>query len=351
MHDDLTPTAALRVAVLAAFAAAAAPATAQVATHYDARELAGTQGSAYPTGLAPDGTIVGRDHGGTDTPASAHGLLARSFTQVTTFQAPSPYVATTPAAIASNRWTAGLAETSSRQRAFRRSPDGTIDVLHTSYLAITEATGVNASGLTVGLWKDEPTDNPRGFTWDGQTVTFLSGPGYRSIEPCCINDVGQVAGTADDGTRMRAVVSSANGGPFVTLPSQPGNLYYQDWGNAMNATGSVAGDCGLPDDGRHACRWDAGIVTDLDPASTVGQSSGLAINARGDIVGTFWDGTRSHAAAFGPSGPVDLETVTSLPAGVRLEMAVGVDEQGRIAVRGRDVHGVRSFLLTPGANR
>lgn len=161
--------------------------------------------------------------------------------------------------------------------------------------------GVNAAGHVIG-WS---------FTWNHQAHAFL----WRD-------------------------------GKMLDLGTLPGGR--TSYANAINDRDEVVGQANTKADAVHAFLWREGQMHDLGALPHGTESNALALNNRGQIVG--WaipeDGA-FHAVAWKEGKIADLNRLVRPRAGLLLEQALSIDEQGRIEVHGSRKGQWRAFRLVP----
>jgi hypothetical protein len=164
--------------------------------------------------------------------------------------------------------------------------------------------GLNSSGQT--CWTVGTTSSNQSYLLSKDSITGLyqstpiSVTGARNARPFDINDSGQVVGTA---AALRAI---GGGVGFITGPNGQGSL----------------------------------VIDVLGSYDTVA----YGLNSSGDVVGNFYNGLRSLAFLYRGGSPVDLNTITALPEGVRLGVAWDINDSRQILATD-DNNGV--WLLTP----
>lgn len=151
------------------------------------------------------------------------------------------------------------------------------------------ARGINTAGHIVGYTFD-PDDTFRTFIWKNGVVTrFRSSLGGSDARGFDINDVGQVAGSAENaGGRMRAF--RWTNGNMNALGTLGGN---ESFGFAINNRGHVVGQSRISGNARsHAFLFKNGVMSDL---GTLGgpNSAAMDINDAGQVVG--WSETATGA--------------------------------------------------------
>jgi len=197
------------------------------------------------------------------------------------------------------------------------------------------ATALNDSGRVVG-------GDGQPFLYGGGTLTHFGTLGGIAAA-AGINGTDQIVGFSYFGGNKiyHAVLWSA--GQTKDLGTLSGGTNSRAYG--INAGGQVVGVSEINTGGAsHAFLYSSGTMTDL---GTLGGSSSQAdaINVNGQIVG--WantaDGSR-HAVLWSAGAMTDLNTAVSLPAGVVLVEATGINDFSRIIANGSDG---RAYLLTP----
>jgi probable HAF family extracellular repeat protein len=117
---------------------------------------------------------------------------------------------------------------------------------------------------------------------------------------------------------------------------------------AVNDSGQAVGWENDGTSGTHALLWNISTNTTTDLGTLGGNSSALAINNSGQIVGYFSTSGGSDAFLYTGSGPmVDLNNLIA-GAGWTLEEATGINDSGQIVGYGVNPSGqTHAFLLTP----
>lgn len=260
-------------------------------------------------------------------------------------------------------------------------------------------TGINDSGQVVGVM---PTSaGVRSFITgpNGSGLTALGDlPGSTNVYAASINNAGQVVGTAFSGgyagnyyapnLYSNAFITGANGSDIQLIPNLGSNSTALDINNnglvvgtysvagktrsyvfnaankgvtelgslgggdtqvtAVNDTGKVVGSS-RGDDGKIYAFMADTNGANMKSLGLVGGllSSAYDINDAGQIVGTFLvGGSTSHAfvtTGVGGTDAVDLNSLVTLPNGVFLMSATGINNLGQIVAYGSDFHG---YLLT-----
>jgi len=116
---------------------------------------------------------------------------------------------------------------------------------------------------------------------------------------------------------------------------------------AISDPGTIVGDFHIVQEAKtHPCAWTNGAVMVLPDAGSE-FAYVTAINARGQIVGTLMDSGYQHAVTWIDGGLFDL-TALAAGTGATIEIAGGIDDQGRIVAYGRTSDFSNAMLmLTP----
>ena len=215
-----------------------------------------------------------------------------------------------------------------------------------------EAFGINNAGAVVGY--SAGPQGIRAFLWtarDGmQRLSTL--PGGSFSKAFGISDNGLVVGSSGSSSGTRAVLWRL--GSIQDLGSLPSGTTNEAFG--VNNQGSVVG-YSLGPAGDRAFLWTAEKgMRALDPLGGGFFSRALAINERGDVVGVSGSFQNARAVLWNAQGTVqDLNVLVSLPPGLVLSEAVGINARGQILAIARDERDThlfhegfnRVFLLTP----
>jgi probable HAF family extracellular repeat protein len=144
------------------------------------------------------------------------------------------------------------------------------DVAEPMDCATGEATDINAHGVVVG-YTTGPGGVLRAFVWENGVMRDLGVFPGQSTQALAINDRGQILGIADTVTFLWE-----NGAAqVITGPQHEG-------GGLLSGDGRVVGTIRLNDHLLHTFVWEAGQFTDL------GEGMPIAVNSRGDIIGTWY---------------------------------------------------------------
>jgi probable HAF family extracellular repeat protein len=224
------------------------------------------------------------------------------------------------------------------------------------------AYGINDAGQVVG-WANERMSGrlTRAFLWDTthgmRDIGTLGGDGAIAS---AVNREGQVVGESDIPSSQKKRTSMGNGthaghaflwtsGHMRDLGTLPGDASSQ--ANAVNDVGQVVGQSGRSGDTQlsHPFLWGASSgMTRLPTLSGYSSSVVLSINDAGQAVGySVLAGRESRAVLWRNGRVYPLDTL--VPSGFigALNVAVAINNQGQVAVRGRGGWDPHSFLLTP----
>lgn len=216
----------------------------------------------------------------------------------------------------------------------------------------SEAFGINNSGAVVG-YSNGP-DGIRAFLWTPTSSMRSLAPlsGGKFSKALAINNAGVIVGSSGSPRGTRAVLWSL--GRVQDLGTLRGDTFSE--AHAINNSGGVVGSSRGPA-GMRAFLWTSGSgMQGLPPLSGGKMSTALGISDSGVIVGNAEGASGIRAVLWNTIGqPQDLNTLVSLPPGLVLIQAAGINPNGQIVVLGRDekdIHGnhegtSRVFLLTP----
>jgi probable HAF family extracellular repeat protein len=207
------------------------------------------------------------------------------------------------------------------------------------------AFGINASGQVVG-WTAHAFDSA---TMRAIIYPYLNGPMQylgdlenHESTAAAINASGQVVGmarTAADNYQY-AYLYPYPGGPIHDLGTLGGN---ESVATGINDSGQVVGSAQ-----NAAGAWHAFLYPPGGPMQDLGTLGGTtwanSINATGQVVGYAFTATgQMHAFLYADGHMQDLNDLVDLPAGVFLEQAFGINDQGWIVGQTNGP----AFLLTP----
>lgn len=189
----------------------------------------------------------------------------------------------------------GSTDISGRSRAFQLA-DGVFTSLGTLGGDHSSAFGINSSGTIVG---SAYTSNHRqhAFSYSGGVMTDLVGPDGPTSQARAINDSGIIVGS-------RFVPSVNN---FQAFRYADGVMHglgslggFSSGAQDINSSGVIVGNATTYTHVTHAFAYQDGVMFDLAPYLTAigitGRSEALAINDRGDIVGTGYDAAGNQIA-------------------------------------------------------
>jgi len=217
----------------------------------------------------------------------------------------------------------------------------------------SQAYAVNNPGAVVGY-----SSGPRGmraFLWTPKNGFTELGvlPGGDSSKAFGVNDRGLVVGSSGSSVGTRAVLWTL--GRIQDLGTLPGDTTSE--AVAINNQGTIVGYSTGPL-GVRPFLWTASsgmqALPTLPGSNLVGRA--LGIEDSGKVVGSSGNFPGVHAVIWDSTGiPQDLNKLVTLPVGLVLMQAVGINARGQILVLGRDgsdVHGYhegpnRALLLTP----
>jgi probable HAF family extracellular repeat protein len=215
-----------------------------------------------------------------------------------------------------------------------------------------EAFGINNAGAVVGF-----SGGPQGiraFLWTAsagmQRLNAL--PGGDFSKAFAISDRGLIVGSSGSSSGTRAVLWSLGG--IQDLGTLPGGATSEAF--AVNNQGSVVGySRGLAGDRAFIWTAQSGLRA-LDPLGGGSFSRARAINDSGDVVGVSGSQQNARAVVWNAQGAVqDLNVLVSVPPGLVLREAVGINARGQILALAKDERDThlfhegfnRVFLLTP----
>lgn len=224
--------------------------------------------------------------------------------------------------------------------------DGAFTVLDVPGALSTFPFGVNSAGDVVGSFVPNPGVQ-RGFLWPAYGApTVINGPGATFTNAHGINAAGDVVGHYDVSAsdRRRGFLLSRSG-TFTTidLPNATGLAPNGTWSNWINNRGQIVGT--FFDGSTHGYLLDGETVTQLDvPFAGVTQTQAWGMNSQGDIVGHYVAGGRTFAFKRDRHGNYESLDVPEL-ASATVASAFGITPAGDIV--GQYVVGgvTRGFVL------
>ena len=212
----------------------------------------------------------------------------------------------------------------------------------------SEAAAINIRGDIVGyaqeaggthhalLWHSQKADNPP------QELTLLS---RNHAYPTGINERGAIVGWWLDAQNQPRLFLWQNQ-KWIDLRS--------GYHVAINTQGELAGDCRMSGGEVKACLWKQGQSVFLPMPFAAEQSSALALNDHGQIVGCAapkGSGGAPRAMLWKQGHALDLNTVCPPHSSYTLEEAVAINNAGQILCTAREDIWERSVLLTPDGSR
>lgn len=168
------------------------------------------------------------------------------------------------------------------------------------------AFAINDSGQVVGL-NDGIINNTfyrHAFIWQSGVMADLGlmQSGYNEVHAFDINNKGQVVGYGNTSKGHQGFIWE--NGVMLTLGVNTDVAY------GINSLGQVVGTL----DGGGAFLWDSGTLLDLNTLTSVSDNGwwiedAVAINDKGQIVGTAYNGNYRHAYLLSPVPEADLYTM------------------------------------------
>jgi len=179
---------------------------------------------------------------------------------------------------------------------------------------------INDAGQIVGTFEDSSTALPRGFVYDGGTLTTVDVPGSVATGISGINDAGQmVGGFGLPGGGAQGFIRDSDGS--IALFDGPGGnrCCPQD----INDVGQIAGEF-FDGTTAHGFLFDAGQFTILDPPGSL-FTSARGINDAGQVVGIFQGADQGLRGFLYSAGSY---TIIDLPG--RVTLVEGINDAGQI---------------------
>jgi uncharacterized membrane protein len=158
-----------------------------------------------------------------------------------------------------------------------------------------------------------------------------------------INDAGSFVGSFySDAAGTRPYLYDSSGRHTLPAPTVGGTQYAE--ARAINNKNVIAGYSTSADGAtfHQAVKWENGVYKELGALPGSGYSIALGINDAGDIVGYGNVAFVYHAGVMN-----NLNTLVSLPAGVKLDQAWDINNKGQIVGAAETPTGRRAFILTP----
>lgn len=208
----------------------------------------------------------------------------------------------------------------------------------------SQGNGINSSGQVVGWSQTSVVGDVHAFLYSGGTLTDLGPvPGESSSQATGINDKGQVIGRAYAAGGGAFLYSS---GSWMSLGILPGFATSAPTG--INNNGQVVGYSQNTTGGTHAFLYSGTTLTDLGTLPGGSMSAATGININGEVVGySLTGGSVYHAFLYNKGSMVDLNSLVTLPTGVYLNYANGINDFGQIVAAGNNGHGYLLITNSP----
>jgi probable HAF family extracellular repeat protein len=193
--------------------------------------------------------------------------------------------------------------------------------------------GLSYTSFTPNPTTGIPTLDP--YIWKNGVMTDLGNlggtiSGLGGFVVPCANNQGQVIGISSLPGDVMNHAFFWEDGVMTDLGTLGGDNSEAIW---INDAGDVAGSADLPGSQAHdAVLWRKGKIHDLGTVAGDPCSRGLAINARGQLVGGSSDCSNFlHAFLWEEGGPMlDLNTLIPPGSGVQLLEAININDRGEI---------------------
>jgi probable HAF family extracellular repeat protein len=225
-----------------------------------------------------------------------------------------------------------------------------------------QASAINNHGQIAGFAENGTVDSscPPGTTnnrvqlpvlWENRKAQALPTGSDPDGDAIWINDQGQAVGfTATCNTATIHAVSWENGAVSQLPDLGTGALAFgnNNQGQIVGAIGSADGTT------QYGALWQNGVLTNLGllPGDFAGTASG--INSKGQVVGSNFDSNFnwSHAFIYQNGVMTDLNTLIPASSNLNLTMANKINERGQISamaivLSGPDAGNIHAILLTP----
>lgn len=215
--------------------------------------------------------------------------------------------------------------------------------------SFSAARGLGLKGQVVGS-----SDN-RACLWNGGRLMPLTVPvGFGRSEAFGINSMGLLVGTGD--TRIGFSVQSHallwQGGKPRDLGVLPG--FRESTARGINNSGQVVGWSSSTQSGPqrflfryHAFVWQKGHLRDLGTVPRLENSRAVALNDRGEIVGTSNSKREQHAILWRGGKAYDLNALIPPGTGWVLRDAIAINNRGWIIGNGKHKGIFKAFVLKP----
>ncbi|MFO0957922.1 MAG: hypothetical protein U0800_10750 [Isosphaeraceae bacterium] len=202
--------------------------------------------------------------------------------------------------------------------------------------AVNDAGAVAGESHAFGRWNRAFTSSPD--AWSGKYSPVAMGANGGSVSNALgINSKGTVVGWSDVATQWKNHA-------FVGTPSHDiGTLGGPNsQANAINDQGQVVGQADLSAGNHHAFLYDSGGMHDLGTLAGAFDSTALAINSLGQVVGN----SGGHAVLFQDGEVIDLNAFLPKDSGWILQTAIGINDVGQIVGTGTLDGQDHSYLLS-----
>jgi probable HAF family extracellular repeat protein len=159
---------------------------------------------------------------------------------------------------------------------------------------------INARGQVVGASGDFGSPGSRAFFWNrGETTLIGPLPGDTWAQGVVINEAGEVGGISVLNTPDQSYVHGFHWQAGVLEPTSP---TYQSEPNeqlfGMNVRGLAVGERGPGLGRRRPVAWEDGVTWNLPTGVSGATGRAMAVNTRGDVVGSVSTLTGLHAALW-----------------------------------------------------
>jgi probable HAF family extracellular repeat protein len=231
-------------------------------------------------------------------------------------------------------------------RAFLYTQSGGMKDLGTLGGPTSRAVCINDSGQIVGS-ADTAAGKTDGFLYSGNGPMVDLGPTYT---PFLINDAGIVVATAGTiASNVKTYTSTGGTGAWLNIGSLGGTVTQP---TGINSNGQIVGYSTTTLNGTNAAAflYTGGTMTNLGSFGGT-QNSANGVNDMGLVVGysAFPGDSIAHAFICHGTGPIeDLNSLIDPSLGWTLGDAVAINDNGQIAVEGLQQGGSdHALLLTP----
>jgi probable HAF family extracellular repeat protein len=190
------------------------------------------------------------------------------------------------------------------------------------------ANKINDRGQIVGVYSTLTNRNhafpAHGFLWDRGVVTLIDVPGAVHTSPTDIDNNGRIVGWYADAAGTPHGFQRDSTGRITTIdvPDAISNTI-----QGINERGQMIGEY-LDADGKlHGyLRDERGVITIIDAPDATQGTLPSAINNRGDIVGTYYDDTRSYGFVLSNG----RFTTFTVPGAFQFVSPFDIDDRGQI---------------------